>query len=156
MFSNLTVCRNLRNLHHMAQSYFSNALVFVEGMTLNCEQIRTLILEEINVPLPEWSVVGTGVSGLACTPSSLGIYRKRTNFSVLASGVACWEVSFVCRAYVGPLVQKDLQILIEFYVQLWSHVLWLVLHHFFELCLLSNQWLTSYTDHWTQEDGGLK
>lgn len=67
-----------------------------------------------------------------------------------------WEVSFECRAYVAPVMQKDLQILIAFYVQLWSHFLWLILHHFFELCLLSNQWLTSYADHWTEEDGGLK
>lgn len=84
-----------------------------------------------------------------------GVYRKRTNFSVLPAGVA-WEVSFECRAYVSPVMQKDLQILIAVYVQFWSHFLWLVVHHFFELCLLSNQWLTSYTDHWTQEDGGLK
>lgn len=76
---------------------------------------------------------------------SLGIYRKRTDFSVLA------EVSFVCWAYVGPVVQKDLQIQIAFYVQIQSHFLWLVLHHVFELCLLSNQWWASYTDHWTQE-----
>lgn len=86
---------------------------------------------------------------------SLGIYRKRRNFSVLTAGVA-WEVSFVCRAYVGPVVWKDFQILIAFYVQLWSHFLWLVLHHLFELCLLSNQWLTCYRYHWTPEDGGLK
>lgn len=37
----------------MTQSYFSNVLVLVEGMALNCEQIHNLILKEIGVSLPE-------------------------------------------------------------------------------------------------------
>lgn len=37
----------------MTQSYFSDVLVFVGGMSLKCEKIRNLILKEISFPLPE-------------------------------------------------------------------------------------------------------
>lgn len=131
MFSILTVCRHLRSLHLMTQSYFSNVLVLVEGMALNCEQIRNLILKEISVCLPEWSAVEIGVSGLVCTPSTVWGFTGKEQISQSLLQVT-WESIFVCRGDVGSVVQKNLQVLIEFYVQLWSHFLWLILHHFFE------------------------
>lgn len=155
MFSILTVCRNLRSLHHMTQ-LFQRCSCFCRRNDFEVWEDSQFNLERNQFSPPRMICTWDWCEWSCLHPQhSLGIYRKRTKFSVLAAGVA-WEAGFVCRAYVGPEVQKDLQILVTFYVQLWSHFLWLVLHHFFELCLLPKQWLTSYTDCWTEEDGGLK
>lgn len=75
----------------MSLSYFGNVLVLVEGRTLNCEEICKPVLKEISAPSWNDLRLGTGVSGLVCSPITVwGFAWKSPRFSVCATGMA-WD-----------------------------------------------------------------